>query len=277
MTQLSDAWENKALDYLLRGETTGIGANLYIRGWQSGIDDTSDGDAANECDFTNYAAITVARNTSNWAAPGSRAIANAVDFAFPAAGSGSQNMRYICLCDAATSGEIIAYHDLGAGGQVAITSGKIVRIPAGDFDIDVATGGWTTFLANEWLDFLLRAEALLLPSDLHLGLWATANTLTDASDGDSTGELTGNNYARHAITRDTSHFDSANAGATANSLLEEFAAASGGDWSEFQHWMLCDAPSSGNGWMYGSLGAGVTILEDEAAAIPVGSLDLTLN
>lgn len=120
------------------------------------------------------------------------------------------------------------------------------------------------YAENKVLDAITGNTTFTTPSAVYIGL-STASM----NDDDSGTELSGNGYARKAVT-----FSAAASGTTSNSAAIEFAAATG-SWGTVSHWALYDALTGGNQLANGSFTASKTIGDGDVLKIATGDLDLT--
>ena len=120
------------------------------------------------------------------------------------------------------------------------------------------------YLENEILDHILGTGAYTMPSTVYVGL--STGSFNDDNSGT---ELTGNNYAREAIT-----FGAAASGTASNSAAVEFNAATG-SWGTVSHFGLFDAASSGNLLIHGALTASKVIETGDILKIAIGDMDIT--
>lgn len=120
------------------------------------------------------------------------------------------------------------------------------------------------YLENEILDHILGTGAYTMPSTVYVGL--STGSFNDDNSGT---ELTGNNYAREAIT-----FGAAASGTASNSAAVEFNAATG-SWGTVSHFGLFDAVSSGNLLIHGALTASKVIDTGDILKIAIGDMDIT--
>ena len=111
------------------------------------------------------------------------------------------------------------------------------------------------------------AENATLTSLLGSGAYLALHT-ADPTDAGTTGELSGDGYARQAIT-----FDTASGGATTSTDAQEFTATA--DWAEVTHFSLWDASTSGNCLYTGALDTARTVLDEGTLAFAIGDVDVT--
>lgn len=99
-------------------------------------------------------------------------------------------------------------------------------------------------------------------------------TTTDAGGGT---EVSGNAYARQAISKATGSWSAPGAsGVITNSNEVAFPAATPSGWGTVTHSALWDASTTGNMIMHGALTASKTINTDDVFRFPVGSLSITV-
>jgi hypothetical protein len=120
------------------------------------------------------------------------------------------------------------------------------------------------YLENEILDHILGTGAYTMPATVYVGL--STGSFNDDNSGT---ELTGNNYAREAIT-----FGAAASGTASNSAAVEFNAATG-SWGTVSHFGLFDASTAGNLLIHGALTASKVIETGDILKIAIGDMDIT--
>jgi hypothetical protein len=130
----------------------------------------------------------------------------------------------------------------------------------------MTTNAFTNYLENKIMAYVFTGTAFSSPSgSLYLGLFT-------AAPGESGGgtEVSGNGYARKAVTMTTSGNASTNSGAV------EFDAATA-SWGTITYVAVFDALTSGNMLAYGELTVSKTIGSGDVFRIPAGDLDITLE
>jgi len=120
------------------------------------------------------------------------------------------------------------------------------------------------YLELKFLDHFTGTASTSAPSAVYIGL----STASLADDNSGT-ELTGNNYARKAIT-----FGSASSGSITNNNNVEFNSATG-NWGTVSHFGIFDASSSGNLLFHGAFTASKTIQTGDILKVASGSLTIT--
>ena len=120
------------------------------------------------------------------------------------------------------------------------------------------------YLENEILDHILGTGAYTMPAGVYVGL--STGSFNDDNSGT---ELTGNGYARVAIT-----FGAAASAVASNNAAVEFPAASG-SWGTVSHFGLFDAASGGNLLIHGALTASKIIATGDILKIATGDMDIT--
>ena len=120
----------------------------------------------------------------------------------------------------------------------------------------------TDYLEDAILNHVLRNTALTSPTTVYVGLTSTA---TDDAGGGT--ELTGDAYARQAVT-----FGAPSpAGTVANSVEVLFPEATGA-WSAATHFFIADLASAGNRLYHGILDAPRTAALGDQIRFAVGAL-----
>jgi len=122
----------------------------------------------------------------------------------------------------------------------------------------------SNYLENEILDHVLSVGSYTMPSAVYVGL--STGSFNDDNSGT---ELSGNNYSRVAAT-----FSAASGGATSNSGVLEWSAATG-SWGSVSHFGIFDASSSGNLLIHGAFIAAKTISTGDILRIKATELDVT--
>tara|TARA_B100000965_G_scaffold140138_1_gene116683 strand:- start:4501 stop:4887 length:387 start_codon:yes stop_codon:yes gene_type:complete len=123
----------------------------------------------------------------------------------------------------------------------------------------------TNAFETHTLTYLLTSGSLTRPSAWYIGLFTADPTDT----GSTSNELSGNGYARTAVT-----FSVTNDLAT-NSAAVEFPAATGGNWGTVTHIGVMDASSGGNMIIHSALTTAKAINSGDVFRIPTGDLDIT--
>jgi hypothetical protein len=108
----------------------------------------------------------------------------------------------------------------------------------------------------------------LLTGTQYVGLCSA--TPTDAHTGTTVSavELTGNGYARQAVTFTVSGSSATNAGAVTFT-------ASGGAWSTATHIIVVSAATAGNIKYYGALTSNITLNNGESGTFAIGQITIT--
>lgn len=124
--------------------------------------------------------------------------------------------------------------------------------------------GKSDYLENKVLDHVLRNTSYTPPTTVYVGLYTAA-----PSDTGGGTEVSGNNYARTAVT-----FSVASGGATSNSADVTFPTPSG-SWGTVTHFGIFDASSAGNLLYWNSLTASQAIASGNTVKFLAGDLDVT--
>lgn len=120
------------------------------------------------------------------------------------------------------------------------------------------------FLELEVLDHVLGTGAYTMPSTVQIGL--STGSFNDDNSGT---ELTGNGYARVAIT-----FAAASSGSAATNATVTFPTATG-SWGSVSHYGIFDAASGGNLLIHGAFDSAKTIGTGDVFRINSGDLTVT--
>lgn len=136
---------------------------------------------------------------------------------------------------------------------------------------------FSTYLANEINDHVLRNEAYTAPTSVWVALF-TGSTGLDANN--PTSEVSGFGYARVEVGGSSGrNFTVSSAKNSENAQNIEFPAASGGSWGTVTHVAIVDS-QSGTTWgtdvnvlMWGALTASQTINDGQIFRFLAGDLD----
>jgi hypothetical protein len=123
----------------------------------------------------------------------------------------------------------------------------------------------SNYLEDALINATLRNTAYTSPAVVYLGLYTS-----DPTDADSGTEVSGNAYARQAIT-----FGAPSNGVTTNTAAIEFPQATG-SWGTITHIGIEDALTGGNLLYHTPLDASKTIATGDVFRVAIGSLSVTL-
>jgi hypothetical protein len=138
------------------------------------------------------------------------------------------------------------------------------------------------YLENKLVDHLFRAQTLSAPATLHIGLLTSA-----PSDSGGGSEVSGNNYARVAVTSSLANWagtqaaasttaSSGSGGQTSNNAAITFPTPLG-NWGTVSHFGIYDAASGGNLLFHGALTIAKTINQSDTVSFPAASLTITFG
>jgi len=120
------------------------------------------------------------------------------------------------------------------------------------------------FLELEVLDHVLGTGSYTMPTTVRIGL-----STGSFGDDNSGTELSGNGYARQAIT-----FAAASSGSAATNATVTFPTATG-SWGSVSHYGIFDAASGGNLLIHGAFASAKTIGTGDVFRINSGDLTVT--
>lgn len=122
----------------------------------------------------------------------------------------------------------------------------------------------SAYLKGALADHVFGGPDFTRPATVYLALYSdTAFT-----------ELSGNGYARAAVTNNATNFPAASGGVKTNGAAITFAAATG-NWPQAVAWAICDAGSGGNRLYQGALTPPVTVQSGYTARFAAGALAIT--
>lgn len=128
-------------------------------------------------------------------------------------------------------------------------------------------GSKSNALENSLLDHVLGGPDYTRPATVYLALFTVAPT--DAGGGT---EVSGNNYARAAVTNNATNFPAASGGAKSNGTAISFNTPSG-SWGTVVAFGMFDAASAGNLLYWADLTVNKTINSGDLVSFPIGDLD----
>lgn len=143
-------------------------------------------------------------------------------------------------------------------------------------------GSKSNYLSKALLDHVLGDVAYSAPATVYVGLWRSAGSLTDSSDGTAANEVStsGTAYARQSLTNDTTNWPVA----TGTGLKQNFVAITWlmatANWtpsSQIHQFALLDAATSGNILYWGDLTTPKSIGTGDTASFSAGALTITEN
>jgi len=128
---------------------------------------------------------------------------------------------------------------------------------------------FATYLEDELYDHLFRNLGYTDPVTVYAALFGTTASTANLEAGTLTGEISGNGYARTAIT-----FGAPTAGLGSNSAAVTFPAASGGNWGTIRYMAIMDSSGTGvNVLMYTQLDSDVVINDGNQFQFNIGDID----
>lgn len=136
----SNAFETDLLELIFNGTTIANiadnAASSPVTSLYVGLHTSDPGEGGNqttnECAYTSYARVAVARNSGGWTVSGNNA-SNTADVTFPACTGGSETATHFSIGSAASgTGYLLFSGALGA--SLAISNGITPVAPAGDID-----------------------------------------------------------------------------------------------------------------------------------------------
>ena len=117
------------------------------------------------------------------------------------------------------------------------------------------------------LDWLMTTGSATRPTSWYVGLFTAA-----PSDSGGGTEVSGNGYAREAVTFAAA---SSPGGTTSNTGNVSFT-ASGGNWGTITHIGIFNASSSGNLLWHGAMTASKIVNDGDTLQFSIGNIDLTI-
>lgn len=129
-------------------------------------------------------------------------------------------------------------------------------------------GSKSDYLENKMLDLVLGGQAYTPPASLYFGLFTASPS--DAGGGT---EVSGNGYARVAVTNNLTNFPAASGGSKQNAAAVTWPTATG-SWGVVVAVGIYDASSAGN-LLYWTTISSKTVDSNDTVSIPVNNLTVT--
>lgn len=124
----------------------------------------------------------------------------------------------------------------------------------------------TTFLANQTIDHNLKGGALTPPATVYVALYTSNPTPADSAT-----EVAGGSYARQPVT-----LTPASGGSTTSSAQVTFPVATVA-WGTITHYVIKNAPSGGQGLVFGAFTTAKAIDVGDQLIIDAGDWDLSVS
>lgn len=134
-------------------------------------------------------------------------------------------------------------------------------------------GSKSDYLEAKLLDHVLGATVYTAPATVYVALFSAAPS--DAGGGT---ELSGNGYARVAVTNNGTNWPAATGTSPtskSNGTAITFPAATTADWLAATHFAVFDSNAGGNMLIWGSLSASKTVQVGDIASFAIGALTWT--
>lgn len=122
------------------------------------------------------------------------------------------------------------------------------------------------------LNYLLTTGSVTRPTAWYVGLF----TATPGEAGGGT-EVSGNGYARQAVTFDPASTPSNNLTFCDNSSTITFPTATGGNWGTITSIGIFSASTSGTLYFYGNLATSKTVNDGDTFQFAAGAITISLN
>ena len=181
------------------------------------------------------------------------------------------------IFDASTGGNAIAWGNLSTAKTV--NNGNTPKVESGEVVIEMTntetSKNMSDYLANKILDAVFNGTSYTAPST-YVALW-TAD-LTFASNGSTSGEVSGNGYARKQVNNDGStapYWTTATAGTLENHDDINFPTPTG-SWGTVTAMMIADASTAGN-MLFFDNNISDTPQSGDEVKYAAGDLDISLD
>jgi len=269
MGSISDYLEDEFLDHILKTDAGfSPAATLYV-GLSTADPTDSDGGIAEPGDTYTREAIT-------FSAAATRAIIQNGAIEFPEANGSWGTVTHWFICDHETNTtwgtnvNMYAHGALSAG--KAIVDGNTPSIADTEVQVSVDATGMSDYLANAFLNWAFRAQALAQPTSLWVGLVEGSAGIADADTGSTVDELDFSTYAR--VQED--NWSASAAGATDNDDLIDFGVLDGASGETIDGIGLFDASTVGQLLFYDNT-VNQVVNAGDSVNIPAGDFNISIS
>ena len=128
------------------------------------------------------------------------------------------------------------------------------------------------YLENKIADHILGGGDFTRPATVYVALFTAGPT--DAGGGT---EVSGNGYARAAVTNNGTNVPAASGGQKSNGTVITFGGGATGTWGTVTHFAIYDATTSGNLLLHGALTTAKLIESGDTPSFPIGTLVFSFN
>lgn len=135
-------------------------------------------------------------------------------------------------------------------------------------------GNMSNYLEDKIQDHVLGGGDYTRPATVYIGLWTA--TLDDTSTGATSGEVSGSNYSRVAVTNNATNFPASSSGEKHNGTAINFPTPSG-SWGTVTHVAILDASSAGNILYWIALTASKAINSGDTVSFATSALSIQAN
>jgi hypothetical protein len=130
----------------------------------------------------------------------------------------------------------------------------------------------TNYLELKLLDLVLGEIAFTSPATVYLALHTA-----DPTEVGNVAEVSGNAYARVAVTNNATNFPAASGGSKSLNVDQTFPTPTPAGWGVVTHFSIWDASSAGNCLIYGALTASKTINAGDVVKFTATNLTVTMD
>jgi len=130
--------------------------------------------------------------------------------------------------------------------------------------------GKSDTLENALLDEVLGGTNYSPAATVYVALYTAA-----PSDSGGGTEVTGNDYARVAVTNNATNWPNASGGAKANGTAITFPPANGGNWGTVTHFGIHDHITNDSLLYWGPVSPNKAVNDGDTASFAIGDLDVT--
>lgn len=260
MGSASDYLEVELLDHVLKVGAFAQPSSIYVALYTTAPTDAGGGV---EVSGGSYAR----KEFTDWVTASSRASTNNTDIEFVTATGNWGTIVAVGIFDAVSGGNLLFWDELTT--PKLIETDDTAVIEAGEIDISMVSGAFSTALADALIDHVLLISAYTQPTNLYLALYTSAPN--DAGGGT---EVTGGSYARenenswNGASGDPTESDNPN--------LIEFTQATA-DWGTIVAVGIHDHLTADQLLLYNTVNSSKDIDSGDTARFPIGTVEIRLD
>ena len=274
MSALSDYLELALVRHVLGGSAFTAPSTMYLALFTSPPADDAVG---TEVAGGGYQRVSITNNTTNWPNASIKIKANGTTITFPTATADWGTVTHWALMTSPTDDtEILAHGAFTTATEVE--SGSTFAVGEGGLVITAPEKFSQTF-AHAVLDHVFGKTTYSAPGTVYMVLCLGE---PDTTDGVASVEVSGYNYARKAITNNSTNWTDGTGTSRVSGAAVTFNQATGGPWGTVTHWALMNNGTLSNQgdayvMMWGVLTSPTSIVNTNTPQFAAGDILISLD